>query len=205
MSNFIGIYNYILMKVIKFIDSRKEYIPFSGIFLWYLRRSWYFKFIVGTVMGLFSFKLFYAVGFIMLQSKAKNEVLSIITAYHNPIEFSNELVIKYSFVFCFLVCCAIAPLIFTYAIYWKFEKGNKSNLENKQCIRVIKKIIVIFSYILLFGCSIWIVLKASPLIIYIMVFKSKNSSLLEHIFRYLFGEISSIPEVIELNYSTFAA
>jgi hypothetical protein len=198
--NFIVMYRIITQKTIDFIEKHEKYIPFSKALLWYMKRTWFFKFLIGIVIGLFTFKMFYEVGFIVLQSKAKNEVLSIITANQNPINFNETLVLKYSFIFCFIFLCAFLPFVLPCIIYIFMKDKIKVKEEATLKERIINRSAFLFFYLLLFCLFIWLVLSTAPYIVYIMLYKSKDASFLEYIIRLISGEISSIPNVVLLSY-----
>ncbi|WP_027087447.1 hypothetical protein [Cohnella panacarvi] len=71
---------------------------------------------ISLFFGTVSAFLIYNIGFVILQSKAKNDVLSLVSAYTNPITLPKELVYSYGFVYSFLAVGAVLPVLFLYMI-----------------------------------------------------------------------------------------
>ncbi|MBO9597401.1 MAG: hypothetical protein J7559_06230 [Cohnella sp.] len=117
-----------------------------------------------------------------MQSKAKNEVLSLITAYQNPIDFSDRLYLYYAFVyFCILVPTVILTGIYLFGglfILRKFKPTNKS-------VRVAQFLLVLVWYGF-GGIATWFFIKAMPFIPYYLFYASKNPSSWEMFIKYLF-------------------
>jgi|GEM_PF-6734513 len=175
-------------KLIDYIDKRRRYIPFPSLIIWYLKAPLYLKLIVGFMIGLITAKLFYAVGFIVLQSKAKNEVLSIISAYHNPINFEDVLVYKYSFIFCLIVICALLPFIVPFLIHIFIFSKDRSSVPISRKNRLLRIISIIVFHIFLFVTLLWGVVEIVPEVAYVMLYTSKDASVVEYIIRRIVGE-----------------
>ncbi|MGF7048388.1 hypothetical protein J2T13_002896 [Paenibacillus sp. DS2015] len=115
-------YNWIRAKYsafISYIERHHEKIPFSKFFLMYLKMPLAARLLLTLIVFGFSHGLTYIIGFIILQSKAKNEVLSLITAFQNPINFSDRLYLYYAFVYLFITILTIIPfgLYLFYGVY----------------------------------------------------------------------------------------
>ncbi|MEK5404799.1 hypothetical protein MKX36_02515 [Paenibacillus sp. FSL W8-0439] len=196
----VNFYNKVIGKMIILVEKYKNYIPLSKYLLIYLRIPFFLKLIIGFLFGLVSWKTYYAIGFIILQSRAKNEVLSIIKAYQNPIKFSDELIYSYSFMFCFLFLFSLIPvyIIYFYISYLKkfFNRNNNSKVKKFFQFLLITAFFLIAEF--LFGYMI--VIKSSPYVAYLMLYESKNSTFVEYIINYLLGEIDSLPNINILSY-----
>lgn len=110
----IDVYKQAINSVISFVENRRNFIPFSRVILWYLRIPMLIKIFIGVLLSLISFKIIYTFGFIIAQSKGKNEVLSLISAYQNPIEYPHPLILYYSFIFCILFGFTLLPIVLAY-------------------------------------------------------------------------------------------
>lgn len=160
---------------------------------------WYLKLVIGIVTGFITVKLYYTIGFIVLQSKAKNEALSIITAYQNPIKFDDTLVYSYSFLFCFIVICTLLPFVIPCGVHIYLKDSMKNISERNSEKRFLKFIVITLLYLFIFFSLLWGVLISVPYLAYIMLYKSKDASLLELIIRRIMGQITSIPNIVLLN------
>lgn len=124
----------------------------------------------------------YIIGFIILQSKAKNEVLSLITAFQNPINFSDRLVHYYAFVY----FCVLIPTLILFAAYLfggmiLIRKFKSVGLKPKIAHYIIAPIFYVFS-----GIALWFLVKVVPFIPYYLFYASKNPSFWELLIKYIF-------------------
>jgi len=193
---YIELYRKMVNRIIVFIVNNKNSILFSSKLVWYLKSPWYFKLIIGSFFGLITMKLYYTTGFIVLQSKAKNEALSIITAYQNPIEFSDALVYSYSFLFSFIALSTLLPFVVLYGLYIFLKYKNNSNNHEK---KLVKRLALVILYLSIFSVTFGFVSYTVPYFAYILLYKSKDASLLEFFVRNMMGEISEIPEIVLLS------
>ncbi|MFB6363734.1 hypothetical protein ACFCP7_06670 [Paenibacillus elgii] len=123
----------------------------------------------------FAHGLSFIIGFIILQSKARNEVLSLITAFQNPIQFDERLYFYYAFVYLFITILTLVPLGFFLFL-------------GRRILRKIKSTVLYFGAMLI-GCILgllffWSLLKGITLLPYYLFYASKNSSLWDVLINY---------------------
>ena len=148
----------------------------------YLRIPLFVRTLVAIIMFGFAHRLSYIIGFIVLQSKAKNEVLSLITAYQNPINFSDRLYLYYAFVyFCILVPTVILTGAYLFGGLFILRKFKPINMS----VRVARFLLVPVWYGF-GGIATWFLLKALPFIPFYLFYASKNPSFWEMLIKYLF-------------------
>lgn len=175
-----GSFNWIkskYIKVISFIEQHRDKIPFSKFILLYLRIPITLRVLVALAFLGITHEIIYIIGFIILQSKGKNEVLSLITAFQNPINFNNELYYYYSFVYLFITLIAIIP--FGLALFYGTIMLQK--------IRS-KKLYFSFTFLFL-GVLLLLsfsLLHTASLLSYYLFYSSKYSSFWEVAINYIF-------------------
>lgn len=171
--------NWIRIKysnIILLIEKHEEKIPLSKLILLYLRIPIVLRIILTFLIFGFSHKLAYIIGFIILQSKSRNEVLSLITAFQNPIHFDDRLYFYYAFVYLFITLITILPFglcLFYGRILLKTLKFNKLYFG-----------IGILVWMLFITFLSFVLLQFAPLIPYYMFYASKNSSFWEIFINY---------------------
>ncbi|WII38559.1 hypothetical protein [Paenibacillus thiaminolyticus] len=136
----------------------------------------------------------------MVQSKAKNELLSFITADQNPVEFPVSIVWSHAFIFCTLLLFCLLPFILYYVLKYLYENNLKTKkLSSKKYILYA----VVFPLGAVLECfAVYIVYSTAPFIPYFMLYQSKGASIIEVLSRKIFlGE--PIPEYQILNYEYF--
>jgi hypothetical protein len=135
------------------------------------------RILVALFLLAFSQGLSYIIGFIILQSKARNEVLSLITAFQNPIDFSQSLYFYYAFVYLFITLITLLP----FGIYLFYGRKLLKKIKRK-----IWFVCGIIFWIIIGGAFFWTFLKSVvPLIPYYLFYASKNTSAWEGLINYL--------------------
>lgn len=168
-------YNY--SKFVRIVDKHSEKIPFSKSILIYLRLPIGIRLIMTlTILGI-SHGISYIIGFIILQSKAKNEVLSLITAFQNPIAFSDRLYYYYAFVYLFVTILTVV-LFGAYLFFGEFLLFKK--LKKKKSIFYLGILIWIVFAIPWF----FLLLQLASFIPYYLFYSSKNPSTWEASINY---------------------
>lgn len=113
-----------------------------------------------------------------MQSKARNEVLSLITAFQNPVDFTDRLYFYYAFVYLFITLMTIVP----FGICLFYGRTLIRRLKHK------KKLFIL-------GNLFWVLLTASisfsmwqgaSLLSYYLFYASKSSSFWEILIKYIF-------------------
>ncbi|MFK4166211.1 hypothetical protein ACI2LM_08115 [Paenibacillus lautus] len=194
------LYSLLINNMIIWAEKYKKYIPLLSVLIFFLRLPFYIKVLTSIVLGGFFVKIAYEVGFIISQSRAKNEILSVITAYQNPVTFTHDISLRYSFIYFFLVFVSFTPFIALggYVIFLVVGFGYIRNKKIKPIVLlVLAPIMAVLLFIL--GSIAYLCL---PFLGYIMLYQSKYSSLLELFLRWVTGK--GIPETIQsMSYSDF--
>lgn len=169
-------------KLIAFIEKHGKIIPFSRYMLLYLKIPFFARILLTAIMFILANGISYIIGFIILQSKAKNEVLSLITAFQNPIDFSDRLVHYYAFVY----FCVLIPTLILFGAYLfggmvLVRKFKSVGLATKIAHYIVAPIFYVLS-----GLALWFLVKAVPFIPYYLFYASKNSSFWELLIKYIF-------------------
>lgn len=119
------VYKSFIETSISLIQKNKKNIPFASLLIWYLKIPFLLKLFIAAFAGYIVDRVTYTVGFIILQSKAKNEALSFISAFQNPIDFPNNLVYKYSLMFFSSFVTLLLPFLVVFVLH--FLLTNKIN------------------------------------------------------------------------------
>lgn len=173
------------------IQTYKNYIPLSSLILWYLDLTFWKRIVILMISSYFSFRFVYFIGFIILQSRAKNEVLSIASAFENPINFSDNLYYIYAFIFLFLTLTTVLLIGGTLFIAEKVFIFRIVGTRRKLVI-----FIYIFFVVLMLLILIIVIYHIVPFIPYYLIYSSKNSAVLESILKEIFlnKKVVNIPE-----------
>lgn len=163
-------------NLLTFLENKKEVIPLSRIILLYLKIPMTLRIIVTLIFFGISHGLAYVIGFIILQSKARNEVLSLITAFQNPINFDDRLYFYYAFVYLFITFISIVPLGLS-LFYGRY-------LLKKVKPRRMLFIIVFLTISFIVAAVLFVVFQFAPLLPYYLFYASKNSSFWEVLIKY---------------------
>lgn len=148
----------------------------------YLNVPTFARILLAVIMFGFAHGLTYIIGFIILQSKAKNEVLSLITAYQNPIDFSDRLYFYYAFVyFCILVPTVILTGAYLFGGLIMLRKFKSIGMAARVAHYIVAPIWYVFG-----GLAVWFSLKALPFIPFYLFYASKNPSFWELFIKYIF-------------------
>ncbi|MDI4647946.1 hypothetical protein [Cohnella hashimotonis] len=202
MYSFMNIFKWyqdINLKLIQKVENYKEKLPFCSVILLYLKTPLALKLVIGFIFSILSIKLYYMLGFIVLQSKARNEALSIVSAFQNPIPFEDDLVFKYAFIFCFLVISSMVPLLTPIILHYLFIKKVKTTSDISILKKCLRSLLLAIIYLLSFSASLYVVLNIVPFIVYVMLFKSRYDSILEFAIRKIAGEQVSIQNITLLD------
>ncbi|SFE19929.1 hypothetical protein SAMN05216378_2687 [Paenibacillus catalpae] len=182
-------------SLISFIERNRERIPLSSFILIYLRIPILIRIFITALFFVFSHGLAYIIGFIILQSKARNEILSLISAFQNPIDFSNRLYFYYAFVYLFITILTILPL----GIYLFYGRKLLHRSRNRKFIIIGSIVGIIFGLIIFWGLLQFFI----PLLPYYLFYASKNSSLWEVLINY-FAFSKELPFLdSSLDFNTF--
>lgn len=193
-------YRAINLIIINYIEKRGDVIPFSEVLIGYMKLPFLIKLLINVISGIVLATIFYNIGFIILQSKGKNEVLSLITAYQNPIPYSSSLVLMYSFIFLLLFIPIL--IMFLIAVIYrrmltKYNNQFKEKGFNKRRIFFLNSLL--FLGLLLGEVIIGVLLIIFiPIIPFIMLYQSKYSSFLEALIKYIYLQI-------EINFGQIAS
>jgi len=192
-------------KLIIFFEEKQDFIPFSNMIIRYLKLSLPVKLILGFLSGFVGFNIAYCIGFIIVQSKGKNEVLSVITAFQNPIEFPFSLVLLYSFIFSFLIICALLPIFLFLFLIKIYKIMNLKLLEKglRKSKRLFLLVLFIILTLLLWGLATILLIRYSPYVPYIMLYQSKEPVMFENYLKAIFHNDTSIIKTTILNYDHF--
>jgi len=166
-------YSNLLQKVIGFIESSKysKFIPFKGMLLWYLRLPFPVKLFFNIAGGFFAVFLVYNIGFIVLQSRAKNEVLSLISAHTNPVSLPTQLVFYHAFIFFLLFIGSVLPILMLYGFVQFFHIIKKENNYSKNKTRWLATVTTIFAVFA--SLAMFVGAKhVLPWVIYFLLFRS---------------------------------
>ncbi len=193
-------YKSFVEKSIILIQKNRKYIPFASLLIWYLKIPFLLKIFIAAFAGYIVDKVTYTIGFITLQSKAKNEALSFITAFQNPIDFPDDLVYKYSLMFFSVFITALLPFVVVFVLH--FLLANNINETETIMRRRTRKILFYIFLILAFFGTFIIALHSVSFIAYIMLYSSKEISILESLLRYINGKGSPIFESTILSYDS---
>lgn len=164
--------------VITLIERHSAKIPFSKLIVIYLKIPFLARLLITLLFFGLSHGLSYIIGFIILQSKARNEVLSLITAFQNPVDFTDRLYFYYAFVYLFITLMTIVP----FGICLFYGRTLIRRLKHK------KKLFIL-------GNLFWVLLTASisfsmwqgaSLLSYYLFYASKSSSFWEILIKYIF-------------------
>ncbi|WP_172249916.1 hypothetical protein [Saccharibacillus deserti] len=195
--NPLEMYNLFIQKLINFIEVNQKYIPFPKVLIWYLKVPWYLKLIVTLIIGYVIDRVVYTAGFIVLQSRSKNEALSFISAFQNPIDFPDSLVYKYSFLFFSILGVISLPfltLLFFIILFRRISEKTSDPLT-----KGFKALFLIVALIIIAGVG-FLILQIVGLIPYIMFYSSKDVSPVELVLRALFNQGSLNHETTVLSY-----
>lgn len=185
-------------KLIDWLEKRSDYIPFTGLLLWYLRLPFLIKLGLSFLVPVISLPIFYNIGFIILQSKSRNEVLSIATAYQGAVDFPKTLYFIYSFIY--LGAVFLTALITYIALFY----GLNVLLIKKLKVGSFKKAKVPFWLrfpfsLLILWLAYLIIRYIIPSIPYYALYASKNYPFIELIIN-VYGRKKSIQYINE-NYT----
>ncbi|MFB7816395.1 hypothetical protein ACFC0X_19725 [Paenibacillus chitinolyticus] len=179
-------------KTLQWVEERKENIPLAKLMLWYLKIPFYARVLLFILVSIVSHSLFFNVGFIILQSKAKNEVLSLVTAYHNPINFSSSLYYHYSFIYLFIFLLTIIPIILLlFGSQWLYTFKLKPIIHEKFTdfkARILIYVFLMIIWLLLADLLGFVLIKVAPMLPYFLLHASKNSAILELAIKWQFKQ-----------------
>lgn len=191
-------YKLLIEKSIGFITLNQKKIPFANLLIWYLKIPFLLKIFITIFAGYILNRIFYTTGFIILQSKAKNEALSFISAFQNPIDFPDDLVYKYSLMIFSVFVTVLLPFFVVLVLHFLLA-NNIEKIESDKSRKRKKLQFYIFlfiTFVVAFICALY----SFSFIPYIMLFSSKEISIVESFFRYISGRENSILETSILNY-----
>ncbi|WP_280157478.1 hypothetical protein P5616_010560 [Priestia aryabhattai] len=140
-------------KIFLWLESKEGKIPFIGLILWYLKLPIGIRIGFSTIFLILTSTFLYYIGFIILQSKARFEVLTLPSAYQNSIIFPNPL---YYFYACIYLFFSLFSLFFISIIWYYVEKSilmskkKVSNIFNSLCLIIIYVVVSILSTALAF-------------------------------------------------------
>lgn len=169
-------------KLIEFTEKHSNVIPFSKYILMCLKIPFFARILLAAIMFGLAHGVSFTIGFIILQSKAKNEVLSLITAFQNPINFSDRLVFYYAFVY----FCVLVPTLILIGAYLF---GGMVLLRKFKSLGMAAKVVHYIAapiFYLLGGLALWFFIKAVPFIPFYLFYASKNLSFWELFIKYIF-------------------
>ncbi|UHA74416.1 hypothetical protein [Paenibacillus sp. 481] len=172
------------LGLISFVERHSDKIPFSKFIIMYLKIPFMIRlFFTLLVLGI-SHGITYTIGFIILQSKARNEVLSLITAFHNPVLFIDRLYFYYAFVYIFIMIITFLPLVIC-ILFGKFfvSKLNKS-ISNK----LARYTVFLISGTLMI-CASFLFFQVAPMLPFLLFYASKYSSLWDVFVNYMMYSI----------------
>jgi len=204
--NLINVYTDYKNKLIEALEKNQNRIPFCKGLIIYLKLPFYIKLIVMSLLSSLTVLIVYNIGFIIIQSKAKNEILSAITAYQNPIEYDINVIFFHSFVYLVLLIFTIFPFLGVYIFY----KGLNNNIEDnyqrdkiKESGKKTLRRLLIFISTVIFFFLIYILVYVIPLIPFVMLYQSKDSSVIEVLFKYIFNNTYDSSLFQNIDYTSF--
>lgn len=164
-------------SLVSSIERNRERIPLSKYILMYLRIPTALRIFVTVLILGISHGLSYIIGFIILQSKARNEVLSLITAFQNPIDFDDRLYFYYAFVYLFITILTLVPL----GIFLFLGRKLLQRSRTRKLFIIASIVGIVLGFVFFWGLLKYIV----PLLPYYLFYASKNSSWWEVLINYL--------------------
>jgi len=185
----INVYTDYKNRLIEVLEKNQNKVPFCKGLIIYLKLPFYIKLIVMSLLSSLTVFIVYNIGFIIIQSKAKNEVLSVITAYQNPIEYDINVIFFHSFIYLVLLIFTILPFLGVYMLYKWLNSTIEDNYQRDRIKESVKKTLrrlLKFISIIVFFLLIYILIYVIPIIPFVMLYQSKDSSVIEVLFKYLF-------------------
>lgn len=204
--NLINLYSNYRNQLIKKIEENKTKIPFSKLLIFYLKSPYYIKLIIMVTLSSSSAFLLYNIGFIIIQSKAKNEILSLITAFQNPVDFSTVSVFYHSFVYLLLLFFTVLPFIGVYIFYnWAYSSVRENYEKKKITLRSKKSLsrLLFIVSVVIFIAFLYFLIFVIPLIPFVMLYSSKDSSIIELLFKYFISNTLDDAKFSVIDYENF--
>lgn len=195
MDNAIALYNGIRERTIIFIEKRRRYIPLSGLIISYLRAPLLARILITLVFTSSVVSIIYNIGFVILQSKARNETLSFITAYHNSIDFPKILNYYYAFLYIILLLPSSVSLFIPYFCEKLVFKKSVSK------VRILCFVLSLFLFIIILSI---VYVKVTSFIAYVMLYQSRHSGIFEMLIKYILHHDQDIKQALILSMDYFS-